>query len=83
MKIRFQLNHSLCLHPNLLGLVGPCFVSLNILLFLQLLFHLPKFGRNSFIEKSLKNTIDLLLFYGEHFYRFSESDLSYRCLKNE
>ena len=29
----------------------------------------------SFIEKRLKNTIDLLLFYGEHCYGFSESDL--------
>ena len=27
-------------------------------------------------HKRLKNTIDLLLFYGEHFYGFSESVLS-------
>ena len=27
-------------------------------------------------HKRLKNTIDLLLFYGEHFYGFAESDIS-------
>ena len=38
----------------------------------------PYFCRNFFLidwcHKSLKNTIDLLLFYGEHFCGFSESD---------
>ena len=29
-------------------------------------------------HKRLKNTIDLLLFYGEHFYQFLESDLRKR-----
>ena len=33
----------------------------------------PYFCRNSF----LKNTIDVLLFYGEHFYGFSESDYEF------
>ena len=37
----------------------------------------PYFSRNLFLidrrHKRLKNTIDLLLFYGEHFYGFSES----------
>ena len=32
-------------------------------------------------HKRLQNTIDLLLFYGEHFYRFSESDLRIRQKK--
>ena len=40
----------------------------------------PYFCRNFFLidwrHKRLKNTIDLLLFYGEHFYGFSESDFS-------
>ena len=39
----------------------------------------PYFCRNLFLidwsHKRLKNTIDLLLFYGEHFYGFSKSDL--------
>ena len=39
----------------------------------------PYFCWNFFLidwcHKRLKNTIDLLLFYGEHFYGFSESDL--------
>ena len=38
----------------------------------------PYFCRNFFLidwrHKRLKNTIDLLLFYGEHFYGFSGSD---------
>ena len=38
----------------------------------------PHFCRNVFLtdwrHKRLKNTIDLLLFHGEHFYGFSESD---------
>ena len=37
----------------------------------------PYFCQNFFLtdwrHKRLKNTIDLLLFYGEHFYEFSES----------
>ena len=37
----------------------------------------PYFCRNFFLtdrrHKGLKNTIDLLSFYGEHFYRFSEN----------
>ena len=28
------------------------------------------------VDKCLRNTIDLLLFYGEHFYGFLESDFS-------
>ena len=43
------------------------------------LYFLPYFCRNFFLidwrHKRLKNTADLLLFYGEHFYGFSESDL--------
>ena len=39
----------------------------------------PYFCRNIFLinwrHKFLKNAIDLLLFYGKHFYGFSESDL--------
>ena len=34
------------------------------------------------VHKGLKNTIDLLLFYGEHFYGFSESDLRKRRKNN-
>ena len=38
----------------------------------------PYFCRNFFLidgrHKRLKNTINLLLFYGEHFYGVSESD---------
>ena len=38
----------------------------------------PYFCRNFFLtdwrHKRLKNAIDILLFYGEHFYGFSESD---------
>ena len=45
----------------------------------------PYFCRNFFLidwrHKRLKNTIDLLLFYGEHFYGFSESDLRKRWKK--
>ena len=37
----------------------------------------PYFCRNFFSHKRLKNTIYLLLFYGEHFYGFSESVLNY------
>ena len=37
----------------------------------------PYFCRNFYLtnwrHKRLKNAADLLLFYGEHFYRFSES----------
>ena len=40
----------------------------------------PHFSRNFFLadwrHKRLKNTIDLLLFYGEHFYGFSESEMT-------
>ena len=40
----------------------------------------PYFYRNFFLtdwrHKRLKNTIDVLLFYGEHFYEFSESKYS-------
>ena len=40
------------------------------------------FCRNIFLvdgrHKHPKNTIDLLLFYGEHFYGFSESDICER-----
>ena len=40
----------------------------------------PHFCRNIFLtdwrHKCLKNTIDLLLFYGEYFYWFSENDLA-------
>ena len=39
----------------------------------------PYFYRNFFLidwrHKRLKNTIDLLLFYEEHFYGFLESDM--------
>ena len=39
----------------------------------------PDFCRIFFLtdwrHKRLKNTIDLLLFYSEHFYGFSESDI--------
>ena len=39
----------------------------------------PYFCRNFFLidlcHKRLKNTIDLLLFYGENFYGFSESEI--------
>ena len=39
----------------------------------------PYFCRNFFLtdwrHKRLKNTTDLLLFYGEHFYGFSESEV--------
>ena len=39
----------------------------------------PYFCRNFFLtdwrHKRLKNIIDLLLFYGEHFYGFLESDI--------
>ena len=42
----------------------------------------PYYYRNFFLtdwrSKSLKNTIDLLLFYIEHFYGFSESNISWR-----
>ena len=45
----------------------------------------PYYCRNFFLtdwrHKRLKNTIDLLLFYGEHFYGFSESDLRKRWKK--
>ena len=45
----------------------------------------PYYCRNFFLtdwrHKRLKNTIDLLLFYGEHFYGFSESDLRKRRKK--
>ena len=34
-----------------------------------------------FFSQRLKNTIDLLFFYGEHFYGFSESDLRKRWKK--
>ena len=38
----------------------------------------PYFSQFFFVtdlrHKRLKNTIDLLLFYGEHFYGFSESE---------
>ena len=34
-------------------------------------------------HKRLKNTIDLLLFYGEHFYGFSERDLCRRRKKKQ
>ena len=41
----------------------------------------PYFRRNLFFtdwrHELLKNTIDLLLFYGEHFYGFSESELKF------
>ena len=41
----------------------------------------PYLCRNFFLidwrHKRLKNTIDLLLFYGEHFYGFSESVTEY------
>ena len=44
----------------------------------------PYFCRNFFLtdwrHKRLKNTIDLLLFYGEHFYGFSESALIGICI---
>ena len=40
----------------------------------------PYFCRDFFYhrwrDKCLRNTIDLLLFYGEHFYGFLESDFS-------
>ena len=43
------------------------------------------FRRNFFLidwrHKHLKNAIDLFLFYGEHFYGFSESD--YFVFKNK
>ena len=39
----------------------------------------PCFSRNFFLidwhHKRLKNTIDLLLFYGEHFYGLLESEM--------
>ena len=41
----------------------------------------PYFCRNFSLtdwrHERLKNTIDPLLFYGEHFYGFSESDLEF------
>ena len=41
----------------------------------------PYFYRNFFLgdwrHKRLKTTIDLLLFHGEHFYGFLESDIKY------
>ena len=49
------------------------------------LYFLPYFCRNIFPidwrHKRLKNTADLLIFYGEHFYGFSESDLWKRWKK--
>ena len=40
------------------------------------------FFHRDWLHKRLKNTIDLLLFYGENFYGFSESDLRKRRKKN-
>ena len=46
----------------------------------------PYYCRDFFLtdwrHKCLKNTMDLLLFYGEYFYGFSESDLRKRRKKN-
>ena len=46
----------------------------------------PYFCRNFFLidwcHKHLKNKIDILLFYAEHFYEFPESDLWKRQKKN-
>ena len=39
------------------------------------------FFHRDWLHKRLKNTIDLLLFYGENFYGFSESDLRKRRKK--
>ena len=36
--------------------------------------YLPKFFLTDWRHKRLKIAIDLLLFYGEHFYGFSESE---------
>ena len=36
---------------------------------------LPNFFLTDWRHKRLKNTIDLLLFYGEHFYGFLESEI--------
>ena len=36
--------------------------------------HLPKCFLTDWHHKLLKNTIDLLLFYGEYLYGFSESE---------
>ena len=64
MKIRFLSNDSCaCIHIYLFGFVGPCFATLNILLFLQPLFHSPKFGRNVFYRKTFSKynrSIDIL-----------------------
>ena len=42
---------------------------------MNMLYFLPRFFPIDWCHKHLKNTIDLLLFNGEHFYGFSESDL--------
>ena len=48
---------------------------------------MPYFCRNFFLidwrHERLKNTIDLFLFYGEHFYGFSESDLGWSLLQKQ
>ena len=46
----------------------------------------PYFCRNCLLidwrHKYLKNTIDLMLFYEEHFYGFSESDVAMDFLRS-
>ena len=75
MKIRFQSNHSLpCIHICLVWQVLVLHRSI-FYCFCSLSFTRQDLAVISFIEKCFKNTIDLLLFYGEHFYGFSESVL--------